>query len=127
LFLIPPPTLCPEERSRRRLARRNERKLYKRKCDATGETIVSIYSPDKPYKVYNQQFWWSDQRDPMLYGVDFDFSKTFTENFNNLMQAVPRPALQIIDCENSDYTNYCYYSKNCFFLFGAPYNEDCLF
>ena len=34
-FQIPTPTLCPEERQRRRLLFRNERKLYKRKCDAT--------------------------------------------------------------------------------------------
>ncbi|MEI7477826.1 MAG: hypothetical protein WCJ81_04935 [bacterium] len=36
-YQIPYPTLCPEERQRRRLLFRNERKLYKRKCDATGE------------------------------------------------------------------------------------------
>jgi len=38
-YLIPTPTLCPEERQRRRLLFRNERKFYKRKCDATGQTI----------------------------------------------------------------------------------------
>ena len=31
-FQIPTPTLCPEERQRRRLSFRNESKLYKRKC-----------------------------------------------------------------------------------------------
>ena len=50
---IPLPTHCPEERQRRRLLFRNERKLYKRKCDATGETIVSMYSPDNPRTVYS--------------------------------------------------------------------------
>jgi hypothetical protein len=34
-FQIPTPTLCPEERMRRRLIRRNDRKLYRRECDAT--------------------------------------------------------------------------------------------
>ena len=34
-YQIPTPTLCPEERTRRRMIFRNERKLYKRKCDAT--------------------------------------------------------------------------------------------
>jgi hypothetical protein len=34
-YPIPTPTLCPEERQRRRLMFRNERKLYKRTCDAT--------------------------------------------------------------------------------------------
>jgi hypothetical protein len=57
-YNIPYPTLCPEERQKRRLLFRNERNLYKRTCDATGESIISIYSPDKPYKVYNQKFRW---------------------------------------------------------------------
>ena len=65
---IPTPTLCPEERQRRRLLFRNERKLYRRKCDATGKSIISIYSPDKPYKVYDQKVWNSDARDAMKYG-----------------------------------------------------------
>lgn len=57
---IPTPTLCPDCRQRRRLAFRNERKLYRRKCDLTGKDIVSVYSPDKPYKVYGQSVWWGD-------------------------------------------------------------------
>lgn len=32
-YLIPSPTLCPEERQKRRLCFRNERNLYQRKCD----------------------------------------------------------------------------------------------
>jgi hypothetical protein len=39
---IPPPTFCPECRFARRMAWRNERALYKRKCDATGINIISI-------------------------------------------------------------------------------------
>ena len=39
-FDIPTPKLCPEERARRRLAWRNERKLYRRNCDATGKPII---------------------------------------------------------------------------------------
>jgi hypothetical protein len=54
-YPIPTPTLCPEERQKRRLAFRNDRRLYRRTCDATGKQIISIYSPDKQYKVYDQQ------------------------------------------------------------------------
>ena len=57
-YLIPTPTLCPEERMRRRLAWRNERKLYRRKCDATQKDIISVYSPDKDAVVYNQDVRW---------------------------------------------------------------------
>jgi hypothetical protein len=66
-YIIPTPTLCSKCRKQRRSVWRNERKLYKRKCDLTKKEIVSIYSPDKPYKVYNREDWWSDKWD----GVDF--------------------------------------------------------
>jgi hypothetical protein len=44
-YSIPSPTLCPEEREKRRLMFRNERKLYKRKCDLSGKEIISVYNP----------------------------------------------------------------------------------
>lgn len=66
-FAIPTPTLCPEERQRRRLSFRNERKLYRRQCDASKKSIISIYSPDKPYKVYDRDIRISDSRNPMEY------------------------------------------------------------
>jgi hypothetical protein len=80
-FQIPTPTLCPEERQRRRLIIRNERKIYRRKCDATGDNIISTFSPDKPHKVYHSNYRRSDKRDPLHYGKDFDFNRSFTENF----------------------------------------------
>lgn len=104
-FAIPTPTLCPEERQRRRLAFRNERHLYRRTCDASGKQIISIYSPDKPYKVYDQKIRRSDSRDPMEYGRGFDFSKTFTENFGELFKEVPIQSLMVQDSDNCDYVN----------------------
>ena len=92
-YLIPPPTLCPDCRQQRRLAFRNERRLYKRKCDATGKDIVSIYSPDKPYRVYHQDYWWSDAWDPMKYGRGFDFERSAMEQFGELMREVPKQAI----------------------------------
>jgi hypothetical protein len=89
-FMIPTPTLCPEERQRRRLLFRNERKLYKRKCDYSGKDIISIYAPTSPYKVYDQKIWWSDVWDSMNYGREFDFSRSFAEQFKELMMKVPR-------------------------------------
>ena len=59
---IPLPTLCPEERQRRRLCLRNERKLYRRVCDYSGQNVISTYSPDKNYKVYQQDIRESDKR-----------------------------------------------------------------
>src|SRR3989338_9209317 len=62
-YPLPPPTLCPDCRNQRRLAFRNERKLFARKCDATGSQIMSIYAPGKPYKIYDQNYWLGDKWD----------------------------------------------------------------
>jgi len=100
---------------------RNESNLYKRKCSATGEHIISIYSPDKPYKVYNQEYRWSKKWDPMDYGQTIDFSKTFTDQFGALLFRVPKYALSVVKktMENSDYTNQGTSLKNCYFLFNS--------
>ena len=40
---VPPPTFCPECRLIRRMIWRNERTLYKRKCDKTGKQIITMF------------------------------------------------------------------------------------
>jgi len=104
-FQIPTPTLCPECRQQRRLAFRNERNLYRRTCDASGKQIISMYNPECGYKVYDQKIWWSDQWDPMSYGREFDFTKTFTEQFGELMREMPHLSLLGVQNELSDYVN----------------------
>ena len=54
-YLLPPPTLCPTERHRRRLAQLNDCKLYKRTCSATGKSIVATFPPDSPLIVYEKE------------------------------------------------------------------------
>jgi len=111
----------------RRLSFRNELNLYKRKCDLSGEEMISMYSPDKPYKIYSNNNWWSDKWDPLKYGRDFDFNRPFFEQFAELQRDVPRMALNAINNENSDYTNYSLGNKNSYLLFTADYNEDCMY
>ncbi|HMY80952.1 MAG TPA: hypothetical protein PK048_03865 [Candidatus Absconditabacterales bacterium] len=127
---IPTPTLCPECRQRRRLSFRNERNLYRRTCDASGKQIISIYSPDKPYKVYDQKIWWSDSRDPMSYGRDFNFTRSFTEQFGELMKEVPQLPLINDDgrlSENCTFTNDFALGKNCYMCFHMGEAENDLY
>ena len=56
-FQVPLPSLCPEERQRRRMAWRNERFLFRRKCDATGKDIISMYPPETSFPVYTEKVW----------------------------------------------------------------------
>jgi hypothetical protein len=49
---VPAPTFCPECRLIRRLIMRNERTLYKRKCDLCGESKILVYPSDSKFEVY---------------------------------------------------------------------------
>lgn len=111
---VPYPTLCPEERQRRRALWRNERTLYRRICDKTGENIVSMYSPNNRFPVYSIKEWWSDSWSANDYGRDIDFNKSFFEQFKDLQNAVPRLALLNKNCINSDYANHANNSKDTF-------------
>ena len=123
-YQIPSPTLCPDCRQRRRLTFRNERNLYHRKCDLSGKQIISIYSSEKPLKVYAQEEWWSDKWDALDYGRSFDFSRSFFEQFNELLIAVPRVALWNTRPENAEYNHCCFGNKNCYMNFNTDYCED---
>jgi hypothetical protein len=63
----------------------------------------------------------------MDYGMDFDFSKSFTENFIELMSGVPRCAIINKNSENSEYTNISANNKNCYMIIESANNEDCYY
>jgi len=124
---VPEPTLCPDCRKRRQLAFRNERNWYKRNCDLTGEPVISIYSPDKPFKIYSQKAWWGDQWDPLSYGRDFDFSQPFFPQFRELQLVVPRVSLLNTKSENCEYTVHSSGNRNCYMDCDTVDSEDIYF
>ena len=92
-YSIPSPSLCPDERQRRRLCFRNERYLYTRTCDATGKKIISNFGPHTVCPVFTREHWISDGYDPSSYGRVFDFSRTFFDQFGDFIKTVPQPHL----------------------------------
>ncbi len=124
---VPAPPFCPNCRLQRRLAFRNERNLYKRKSSKSGKEMISLYSPDKDYVTYELGEWNADDWDPLEYGTDYDFSRSFFEQFNELMYHVPHKTLINWDAVNSEYCNFTYGNKNCYLVFGGDFNEDCLY
>ncbi|MDP3976030.1 MAG: hypothetical protein Q8P95_03875 [bacterium] len=121
---IPTPTLCPECRLQRRMAWRNDRNLYSRTCDFSGEKIISMFRPDPKVKVYKSDIWWGDGYDARTFGRDYDFSRSFFEQLNELIQTVPWPSLAAPDCENSPYVNYAYKNQNCHLCFAGNFLQD---
>lgn len=127
-YPVPLPRLCNECRNRRRLAFRNERNLYKRVCDATKKEIVSSYSPDKPFPVYERTEWHSDRWSPLDYGMTYDFSRPFFDQFSKLLRQVPQFSIYHMGItENSDYCNACLDCKDCYLSFSITHSENCLY
>jgi len=123
---VPPPVWCPDCRMQARLIWRNEHTLYKRKCDAPGHTedIISMYAPEKNIKVYDHEFWFSDNWDTLEYGQDYDFSKPFFSQFQELLQNVPHVALFDSKSVDSNYCNITVEHKNCYLVTAGWNNED---
>ena len=90
---VPPPTFCPDCRLIRRMAWRNERSLYKRNCDLCGKSKILQFSADSKYKVYCRECWWSDEWDGVDVGREYDFSRSFFEQYRELLEEVPKAAL----------------------------------
>jgi hypothetical protein len=124
---VPHPNFCPACRQMFRTAFRNESSLYHRRCDLTGEKIISIYSENKPYKVYKTDIWWGDTWDASIFAQEFDFTRPFFEQFKELQLKVPRPSLTVAQLENSPFVNQCWYSKNCHLCFDMGFVEDALY
>ncbi len=125
---LPEPKICPECRSQRRWALRNQSTLYKRKCDFTGKEMVSLYASDSKHKVYAEDIWWSDKWDAMDYGRDFDFSRPFFEQFRELQLDVPRRGMhQDGTNENCEYITFGMGNKNCYLAFACFNCENTYF
>ena len=126
-YQIPEPTLCPDCRLQRRMVWRNERSLYRRKCDSSGESIISWIAPDKPQKAYKKDIWWGDSWSALDFGRDFDFNRSFFEQLGELVKEVPWLDLLYDQSVNSEYVNFCYNNKDCYLIFASNKNESCYY
>lgn len=127
---VPPPTYCSECRRLFRMMFRNDRTFYRRKCDLCGGNIISVYREDVAFPVYCQKCWWSDKWDPYSYGKEFDFSKSFFDQFKKLLDRVPSISIvndNGVSSVNCEYTYDWFYSKNCYMDVAGWHAENVLY
>jgi len=126
---VPPPTFCPECRFQRRLLFWNPMYLYRRTCDLCKKFNISVYPPDAPYTVYCPACWWSDKWDPFAYGREYDFSRPFFEQLNELWHEAPLLGLSmdLMTADTSPFNHDAGHLKNCYLLFHADFDEDCAY
>jgi hypothetical protein len=119
---VPVPTLCFEERLKRKMRWRNERNLHHRECDLCKSKIISIYRADSPYTIYCPKCWWSDKWNSLELGQDIDWDRPFFDQMYELQLRVPRLSLYQKANENCAFTNHSANSRDCYLstdLFGA--------
>ena len=122
---VPLPTFCSDCRLQRRLATYNARNLYKRNCDKCNISIISVFSTESDSKVFCTKCYFNDDWDATLYGKDYDFSKTFFEQFDDLRKNVPQIHLRHSNNngENCEYANSVYHSSNIYLSYGVVASE----
>ncbi|OGZ83739.1 MAG: hypothetical protein A2401_00165 [Candidatus Staskawiczbacteria bacterium RIFOXYC1_FULL_38_18] len=125
---VPSPTWCPDCRMMRRFIWASNRILYRQKFDS-GEEGITFYPLGNQHKIYSQEKWWSDDWDPKSYGKEYDFSKSFFEQWLDLFREVPHPTLYTAHATmiDSPYCNGASELKNCYLCFRSDYSENCAY
>jgi hypothetical protein len=127
-FEIPPPELCPQCRIRTKLAFRNESKFFKIESALSGKSLISQCSPECRFTIYGQDEWDSDAWDPMEYGRDFDPSKPFLKQLEELNLSVPMPHASLApDNENSKFIGNASGAKDCYLISNSTGAEKCMY
>ena len=121
---VPPPTWCSECRMVRRMTWRNERALYHGICGATTKKVITMFSPEKHFTIYERDYWWSDKWDQLVAGRAYDFSKSFFLQFRELFEATPLPNLANSNVIDSEYGNHNVDMKNCYLTYASFHNEN---
>jgi len=126
---VPAPTFCPYCRMLRRMLFGNTSKFYKRPCEKCKKVVICLYAEDNPSKMYCNDCWWKDDWDGTEYGVDYDPSKPFFEQFIELRKRTPFVALESLypSLVNTKYTNNSSYQRDCFMTIYADYDEHCAY
>jgi len=123
-YLIPPPTLCPDCRSQKRLSFLNLRNLYKI-TNKNNETIISAFSEDKDLNIMDITKWYSDEKECPSFEIDWNLD--FFEQFKKLQKISPRWARITANCENCDWCINTVDSKDCYLIRSSMYSKNCFF
>ena len=125
---VPPPTFCFDCRTQRKAAYLNLRTLYRNKCDQCQEEIIAMYPPKSLYRVFCRKCWQEERENFTKYGIPYDFSRPFFEQFYELTKKVP--AVNLImstTTKNSSYSNYTYHCQNAYLSYMTSRSEDILY
>jgi hypothetical protein len=123
---VPHPTWCPECRTIRRMSFHNLWSVYWRTCAKCNKKTLSMFNPDIAITVYCSTCWWADDWDGTEFAMEYDPTRNFFEQLNELSRKTPWSALETLASSlvNSEYCNGVSYIKNGYLSFWADYCEN---
>ncbi|PIZ73391.1 hypothetical protein COY07_02085, partial [Candidatus Peregrinibacteria bacterium CG_4_10_14_0_2_um_filter_43_11] len=119
---VPEPQFCPDCRRHRRLAFWPFGVLQKRKCDFSGESIISSFSPDCRFSIYKRDYWFSDKW--VAPEQEVDLHRSFFDQLYELQVKTPHFHQLGKNNINSDYADDIWDSKNIYLSRSMATCED---
>ncbi|MDC0358007.1 hypothetical protein OAO01_04255 [Oligoflexia bacterium] len=86
--------------------------------------MISMYAPDAGLRIFCQNCFWGDAWDVSESAQEYDFSKSFFEQFAALLQKAPLVSLINVRAENSEYCNRIYDGRNNYLSYIALYSPE---
>jgi hypothetical protein len=89
--------------------------------------MVSLYAPENEAHIFEQKEWWQEDWNPMDFGREFDFTKSFNKQFYEMRIKIPRLNLVTVENENSEYTTGTAYCKDCYLINSSENSQNCYY
>jgi hypothetical protein len=99
--------------------------LYKRRCEGSRASIVSLFPEQCPYPVWAKDHWLLNTERPALERMTFD--QGFFETLWTLFKSSPIPHNLGTNNENCEYTDDWWNSRNCYLSHSGVNNENILY
>ena len=114
---FPVSELCFDCRIRNMIMRRNDKKLFWRKSDKSWKKILSLFSDNYNWKVYDYSEY---DKEEGFWNINFQIPESwnYLETYYKLLKKVPRSGTDIFwSNENIWYCNRAWYLKNSYYSF----------
>ena len=92
------------------------------KSDLSGDNLITVLSEKNRYPIYTSKEWYSDKWDAMDYGQNYDSSKSFFNQLQELQEKIPHPHQNGINNTNCDWCDDVWNCKDCYL---SRSMEDC--
>ena len=124
---LPATNIKPEVLMRQFSCFGNSINLYKSNSAISSKSILSRYNPKDGLKVCSVDEFYSDEVDNIKSGRPYDFSRSFFEQWYELLNASILLSAGMLNVENCDYINGAANCKNCYLCFSILGGLDCFY